>query len=89
MHGTHSAHSQTDTPTMNNSTSKGYSGGKKRTNVSIDGALADIAKKHFPATSYKSLSGFVECALRNKFRALAPRLRKAGFKLPESLFVKA
>lgn len=72
-----------------NSTTRGYAGSKKRTNLSLDSELVEIAQKHFPATRHGSLSGFVENSIRREFRALAPKLRRAGFKLPESLFVKA
>lgn len=82
----HSAHSAR--MSKDNSTTKGYAGSKKRTNLSLDGELVEIAQKHFPATRHGSLSGFVENAIRREFRAMAPKLRKAGFKLPETLFVK-
>ena len=73
---------------MHNSTTKGYSGSKKRTNLSIDAKLVKIAIAHFPATRFGSLSGFVESALRREFRAMAPRLRKAGFTIPEAVLTK-
>jgi hypothetical protein len=62
--------------------------GKNPTNLLLDAELVDIAKKFFPTTRYKNLSGFCESAIRKQFRAMAPKLRKAGFKLPEELFVK-
>lgn len=77
----HSAHMPNQS-----STYKGYTGGKKRTNLSLDGKLVEIATKHFPATRHGSLSGFVENAIRKEFKAMAPKLRKAGFKLPPELF---
>jgi len=64
---------------------RGYKpGGKKRTNLSLNAELAALAKQWFP----DGLTDFVERKLRSEFRRLAPRIRRAGHKLPESLFTK-
>lgn len=65
---------------------RGYAGRKKRTNVSIDSALTEIAKRAFPNTRYGSLSGFIDAMLMREFKANAPRLRRAGISLPAWLF---
>jgi hypothetical protein len=67
---------------------QGYAGQKKRTNLSLDSDLVEIATRHFKNTRHGSLSGFVEARLRSEFRTLAPALRQAGFVLPASLFLK-
>lgn len=66
----------------------GYAGDKKRTNLSLDAELVEIAQKHFPATKFGSLSSFVEHALKKEYRRMAPAMRKAGHKLPERVFTK-
>lgn len=87
-HPAHTSNTMTAATAKKPSAQKGYAGGKKRTNLSLDAELVDIAVKHFPATKHGSLSGFVEHELRRQFRALAPKLRKAGYKIPESVFTK-
>jgi hypothetical protein len=70
------------------SATRGYAGQKKRTNLSLDSELVEIATRHFKKTRHGSLSGFVESKLRSEFRALASALRQAGFTIPESVFMK-
>jgi hypothetical protein len=69
-------------------TRRGYAGPKKRTNLSLDSELVEIATRHFKKTRHGSLSGFVEAKLRSEFRTLATALRQAGFTIPESVFLK-
>lgn len=78
---------KTNSPTGASAT-KGYANGKRRTNISIQGALADMALKHLPATRHGSLSGFVENMLKREFKARAPMLRKGGHKVPPEVFAK-
>lgn len=76
------------TESQKNSTTSGYAGKKRRTNISVNGEYATIAQAYFPSTTYGSLSGFVEASLATLFRRKARKLKAAGYKLPAELFGK-
>ena len=63
--------------------------GKHPTNLTLDAELVDVAQKFFPTTRDKSLSRFVERALRAAFRKHAAKIKGAGIAMPETIFTKA
>jgi hypothetical protein len=57
-------------------------------NLLLDHELVEAAKRYFPTTRYRTVSGFAEAMLRREFRINAVRLRKAGIPIPASLFAE-
>lgn len=54
-------------------------------NTYVDKRLADMAKDYFKNTRYRTVSGFLEAALKAKFRKERKALRKLGIQIPENL----
>lgn len=65
-----------------------YKGDRKPITVVLSEGLVTLAKDYFPETNHRSLSRFMESALRSEFRKRAPRIRRLGKKIPESVFSK-
>ncbi len=59
---------------------------KRATNITLHSDIVKAAREVFPRTRYRSLSGFVENMLRAELRRRAPKMRKAGIAVPESIF---
>lgn len=75
-------------PKTKNSTTAGYAGSKKRTNLSLSSELVSLARKYFPLTAHGSVSGFVDSCLRRELSSKAPRIRKCGLTIPGTVFEK-
>lgn len=73
---------------MSTTQKKKYAGAKRSTTISVNGNLVDAALKYFPSTRHRSVSGWFDNALKRELRAVAPKLRKLGIKLPEEVFAK-
>lgn len=65
-----------------------YKGGRKPATVVLNEELFTLAKAYFPTTSHRSLSRFLESALRAEFRKRAGRIRGAGLRIPDACFSK-
>lgn len=78
------AHSADAMATTTNTSKKG----KCPTNLTLDAELVSVAQKFFPTTKDKSLSGFVDRALRAAFRKHAAKIKGAGIVIPEAVFTK-
>jgi hypothetical protein len=63
-----------------------YKGDRRATTVVLSEALVRLAQDYFPTTRHGSMSAFMEAGLESYFRKNAPKIRKAGMTVPESVF---
>lgn len=54
-------------------------------NTYIDARLAGLAKDYFKNTRYRTVSGFLEAALKAKFRKERRTLKRLGIPIPDNI----
>jgi hypothetical protein len=57
-------------------------------NIFISEDLRKFAKEHFKTTGYRDSSGFFEAMIRLHVKRNQTKIRKAGLKIPPSVFTK-
>lgn len=61
---------------------------KKTLTLTPNPELVALAKQHFPHTRHYNITGWLNRALMRELRKDAGRMRAAGIKVPEWLFLK-